>query len=411
MAMTAPNETDLLIVGGGPAGMMGGYLFARAGVRTCVLEKHQDFLRDFRGDTVHPSTLNLFDELGLLDRLLEQPHDKVTDVEAVIGGRRFRIADFTHLPGRGRFIAMMPQWHFLDFLASEARKLPAFALRTQCEATGLLEEENRVAGVITASGETLRARLVIAADGRRSVLRGAGALPLKDLGAPIDVFWFRVPKAPTPKNETQGYMDKGEMIVAIDRGDYFQCARVIQKGSADAVRAKGLERFRSDVATTAPIVADEIAALQSWDDIKLLGVSLDRLTCWHRPGLLAIGDAAHAMSPVGGVGINLAIQDAVAAANILAGPMARGEDPDPLLHRVQERRMFPVKVIQGIQRAVHHRVIGAAFRNQRIEAPWMLRLLSAIPLLQRVPARMLGLGVRREHIQSPQKTPADASAT
>jgi 2-polyprenyl-6-methoxyphenol hydroxylase-like FAD-dependent oxidoreductase len=402
--MTAANDPeglpDLLIVGGGPAGMMAGYLFARAGVRTCVLEKHHDFLRDFRGDTVHPSTLDLFDELGLLDRLLEQPHDKVSDVEAVVGGQRFRVADFSHLPGRGRFIAMMPQWHFLNFLADEARKLPAFTLRMECAATGLVEEDGRVAGVTIASGETLRARLVIAADGRRSVLRDAGALPLQDLGAPIDVFWFRVPKAPTSGNDTQGYMDKGELVVAIDRGDYFQCARVIQKGSADAIRAKGIERFRADVAATAPIVAGHIEAIASWDDIKLLSVSLDRLTRWHRPGLLAIGDAAHAMSPVGGVGINLAVQDAVAAANILAGPMARGEDPDPLLAKVQARRMLAVKVIQGIQGAVHHRVLGPALRNQRTEAPWLLRVLSASPLLQRVPARILGLGVRREHIRS-----------
>jgi 2-polyprenyl-6-methoxyphenol hydroxylase-like FAD-dependent oxidoreductase len=226
-------------------------------------------------------------------------------------------------------------------------------------------------------------------------------LPLQDLGAPIDVFWFRVPKAHTPGNETQGYMDKGEMVVVIDRGDYFQCARVIQKGSAEAVRAKGVDRFRADVASVAPIVAEGIAAIASWDDVKLLSVSLDRLTRWHRPGLLAIGDAAHAMSPVGGVGINLAIQDAVAAANILAGPMAAGADPDPLLQRVQDRRMFPVKVIQGMQRMVHKNVLGAALGNQRITPPWPLRLLSAVPLLQRIPARILGLGIRREHIRSP----------
>jgi 2-polyprenyl-6-methoxyphenol hydroxylase-like FAD-dependent oxidoreductase len=400
--MTVSNDADVLIVGGGPAGMMAGFLFARAGVLTRVLEKHGDFLRDFRGDTVHPSTLNLFDELGLLDRLLEQPHDKVPDVEAVVGGKRFRVADFSHLPGRGKFIAMMPQWHFLDFVASEARKLPAFELRVECEATGVVEEGGRIVGVTTASGETMRARLVIAADGRRSVLREAGALPLQDLGAPIDVFWFRVPKTPSPTNETQGYMDKGEMIATIDRGDYFQCARVIQKGSADAVRARGIERFRAEVAATAPVVADHVGAIKSWDDVKLLSVSLDRLTRWHRPGLLAIGDAAHAMSPVGGVGINLAIQDAVAAANILAGPMAQGGDPDPLLHRVQDRRMMPVKVIQGIQRAVHHRVLGPALRNQHVEAPALLKLLSAVSVLQRIPARILGLGVRREHIRSPQ---------
>ncbi len=395
------NDQQVVIAGGGPAGMMAGYLLARAGVRTRVLEKHGDFLRDFRGDTVHPSTLDLFDELGLLDRFLELPHDRVSDVEAVVGGERFRVADFRHLPGRGRFIAMMPQWHLLDFVAAEARKYPAFGLRMECEATGLVEENGRVVGVATTAGETIRAKLVIAADGRGSRLRAAANLPLHDLGAPIDVFWFRVPRPDTSANDTQGYMDRGQMVVAIDRGDYFQCARVIAKGSADAMRAQGIDHFRDDVVATAPILASGISALGGWDDIKLLSVSLDRLTCWSRPGLLAIGDAAHAMSPVGGVGINLAVQDAVAAANILAAAMAAGSDVDPLLARVQARRLFPVRVIQGMQRIVHDRVIGAALRNQRIRPPLVLRLLGAMPLLQRIPARVLGLGVRREHIRSP----------
>ncbi|WP_116089760.1 FAD-dependent oxidoreductase [Sphingomonas crusticola] len=397
----ADNETDLCVVGGGPAGMMAGYLFARAGVRTTVLEKHGDFLRDFRGDTVHPSTLDLFDELGLLDALLERPHDKVYDVGAVIGGETLRIADFSHLPGRGRFIAMMPQWEFLDFLAGEARKLPAFTLRMNSEAVDLIHDGNRIVGVRTRTGEAVRAKLVLAADGRGSVLRGAAALPLHDLGAPIDVFWFRVPKQRTPDNRTQGYIGNGQMVVAIDRGDYFQCARVIPKGSADAVRGEGIERFRADVIATAPILRDRISALGSFDDIKLLTVSLDRLTRWHAPGLLAIGDAAHAMSPVGGVGINLAIQDAVAAANILAGPMARGEPLDTLTPGVQHRRMLAVRVIQGMQRLVHERVIGAAFRNRSPKASGLVRLINAVPLSQRIPARVLGLGIRREHIRSP----------
>jgi 2-polyprenyl-6-methoxyphenol hydroxylase-like FAD-dependent oxidoreductase len=242
---------------------------------------------------------------------------------------------------------------------------------------------------------------VIAADGRGSRLRAAANLPLDDLGAPIDVFWFRVPKAATSANETQGYMDRGQMVVAIDRGDYFQCARVIAKGSADDIRGQGIDRFRAEVVATAPVLASGIAALGGWDEIKLLSVSLDRLTCWSRPGLLAIGDAAHAMSPVGGVGINLAVQDAVAAANILAAALVAGQDIDPLLPRVQARRLFPVRVIQGLQLIVHERVIGAALGNQRIKPPWLLRLLGAVPLLQRVPARVLGLGVRREHIRSP----------
>ena len=395
------SETDLCVVGGGPAGMMCGYLFARAGVRTTVLEKHGDFLRDFRGDTVHPSTLDLFDELGLLDALLERPHDKVMNIGAVVGGEEIRIADFTHLPGRGRFIALMPQWEFLNFLAEQARKLPAFTLRMESEAVGLMHEAGRVVGVFTRGGDNIRARLVIAADGRGSVLRRAAGLPLYDLGAPIDVFWFRVPKQPTPENRTQGYIDHGQMVVTIDRGDYFQCARVIGKGGADAIRAQGIGRFRDEVAATAPILRDAIGAITSFDEVKLLTVSLDRLTRWYAPGLLAIGDAAHAMSPVGGVGINLAIQDAVAAANILAAAMQRGEDLDKLTPRVQERRMFPVRVIQGLQRTIHERVIGAAFRNSTPRPPAIARLMNAVPLLQRIPARILGLGVRREHIRSP----------
>jgi 2-polyprenyl-6-methoxyphenol hydroxylase-like FAD-dependent oxidoreductase len=393
------GDCDLLIVGGGPAGMMAGLLFARAGVRTLVLEKHGDFLRDFRGDTVHPSTLGLIDELGLLDAFLTRPHDKVADIEAVIAGTPYRIADFSHLPGRAKFIAMMPQWEFLDFVAEEARRYPAFALRMSTEAEAAIEEGDRVLGVCTTTGEEIGAGLVIAADGRGSKLRAE--LPLQDLGAPIDVLWFRVPKQRTPTNDTQGYISGGEMIVAIDRGDYFQCARVIEKGSAERILARGSEAFRAEVAAVVPEVRDGISALPSLDEVKLLTVTLDRLTRWHRPGLLTIGDAAHAMSPVGGVGINLAIQDAVAAANILAGPMARGEDLDPLLAKVQKRRMFPVKVVQAMQRTVHRRVIGAVLGGTLQTAPWPVRLLGRVPLLQRIPARVLGLGLRREHIRSP----------
>lgn len=395
-------DYDIIVAGGGPAGMMAGLLFARAGLRTVVLEKHGDFMRDFRGDTVHPSTLNLFDELGLLDALLERPHDKVGDVAAVVGGRTWQIADFTHLPGRGTFIAMIPQWKFLDFVAQAAARYPAFEPRMNAQAVDVVEQDGRIAGVKLADGSALSARLMIAADGRGSVLRRAAGLPLEDLGAPIDVFWFRVPKARTEANQTQGYIAGGEMIVAIDRGDYFQGARVIAKGAADAIRARGIEAFRVDVGATAPVMAEGAAAIASWDDVKLLSVSLDRLTRWFRPGLLAIGDAAHAMSPVGGVGINLAIQDAVAAANILCEPMLNGESPDRYLIQVEERRMLPVRVIQGMQRFVHRNVIGAALGRRVGDAPLPLRLLDRFALLQRLPARLLGLGIRREHIRSPE---------
>lgn len=399
--MTDQSAPSVIIVGGGPAGMMAGLLFARAGVRTIVFEKHADFLRDFRGDTVHPSTLNLFHELGLLEALLTREHDKVSLVGAVIGGREYRIADFSRLRGPAPFIAMMPQWHFLDFVADVARELPAFTLRMETEAVGLIESAERVEGVRLENGEDIRAGLVIAADGRNSHMRQAAGLPLKDLGAPIDVLWFRLPKVRTPHNRTQGYIDRGEMIVTIDRGDYFQCARVIEKGGADEIRAAGIEQFRDDVAKTVPSLGANVAAIIDWNDVKLLTVSLNRLTRWHRPGFLAIGDAAHAMSPVGGVGINLAIQDAVAAANILAGPLAADVIVDPLLYRVQARRMLAVCMTQGLQRLIHRKVIGAAMRNRKPQPPTAIKLLQTFPALQGIPARLLGLGVRREHVQSP----------
>jgi 2-polyprenyl-6-methoxyphenol hydroxylase-like FAD-dependent oxidoreductase len=395
------TDAEILIVGGGPAGMMAGLLFARAGVRTLVLEKHADFLRDFRGDTVHPSTLDLFAELGLLDGLLALPHQRVPRLGVAIGGRPYGVADFRHLPGAGKFIAMMPQWHFLDFVAREARRYPTFTLRMGTEAVGPMIEEGRVTGVQLGAGAILRARLTLACDGRRSVLREEAGLPIEDLGAPIDVFWFRVPKRRADGDASIGYLGGGEMIVTIDRGDYFQCARVIAKGAAEAIRARGLPAFRAEVSRAAPVLAGDIDAVASWDDVKLLSVSLDRLTRWWRPGLLAIGDAAHAMSPVGGVGINLAVQDAVAAANMLAGPLASGVDVDPLLAKVQVRRMLPVRVVQALQAAAHRSVLTPALAGGLTRAPWPVRLLGAVPALQRIPGRLIGLGIRREHIRSP----------
>ncbi|PZU61108.1 MAG: monooxygenase [Sphingobium sp.] len=398
----------LVIVGGGPAGMMAGLLFARAGVETLVLEKHGDFLRDFRGDTVHPSTLELFRELGLADELLARPHDKATELTGRVAGRQVRIADFTRLPVESRFIALMPQWEFLDFLKEAAARYPAFHLRMNAEATGIhTDAAGRVDGVRMADGDTIDARLVIAADGRRSVLRDAAALPLEDMGAPMDVFWFRLPKLDTAGNDTMGVFEAGRLFVLIDRGDYWQAAYVFPKGQADAVRARGMDAFHAELATLTPEIAQAAATLTDWDQVKLLSVSLDRLTRWHMPGLLAIGDAAHAMSPVGGVGINLAIQDAVAAANILAGPLAQGMDPDPLLAQVQARRLFPTRVVQGMQKMVHDRIIGALLRPEvRLErVPLPLRLLDRYAVLRGIPARILGLGVRREHIRSPSVPP------
>jgi 2-polyprenyl-6-methoxyphenol hydroxylase-like FAD-dependent oxidoreductase len=298
---------------------------------------------------------------------------------------------------------MMPQWEFLDFLADEARHYPGFNLRMEAEAIDLLIEDGRVAGVRLKDGEEIRATLTIAADGRGSILRARAGLPKKDLGAPIDVLWFRLPKEPTPSNETGGTFGAGTLVVEIDRGDYWQCAYVVPKGAAEEIQAAGIAAFRADVAKAAPELSDSVDTLESWDQVKLLSVSLDRLERWWRPGLLAIGDAAHAMSPVGGVGINLAVQDAVAAANILAGPLAAGKDPDPLLKRVESRRLFPTRIIQAAQKAVHDRVLTPLVLRRAVlnKVPLPLRMFQRLPILRRIPARLVGLGVRREHIRSP----------
>jgi 2-polyprenyl-6-methoxyphenol hydroxylase-like FAD-dependent oxidoreductase len=397
------SDLDLIIAGGGPAGMMAGLLFARAGCRVQVLEKHADFFRDFRGDTVHPSTLELLRELGLLREFLKRPHDEVRTLTARVANREITFADTSHLPVESRFIALMPQWDFLDFLAQEARHYPTFSLRMEAEATDLIIEKGRVAGVRLRDGEEVRARLAIAADGRGSILRDKAGLPKKDLGAPIDVLWFRLPKEKTPTNQTGGTFGAGTFLVELDRGDYWQCAYVVPKGAADEIRKNRLPAFKADVARAAPELAPVVDTLEGWDQVKLLSVSLDRLTRWWRPGLLAIGDAAHAMSPVGGVGINLAVQDAVAAANVLAGPLARGQDVDPLLKKVHERRLLPTRIIQGAQKIIHNRVLTPlVVRKAKLDkVPFVLGLFDRVPLLRRIPARLVGLGVRREHIRSP----------
>ena len=399
-------KKHLCIVGGGPAGMVAGLLFARAGVHTTVLEKHADFLRDFRGDTVHPSTLRIFAELGLLDAFLARPHDKVHELGAWIGDRHVEIADFSGFDRRWNFIAMMPQWDFLDFVADEARFYPHFELLMEAEGLGLVEEAGKVAGIRYRHGgeeKEIRADLVIACDGRRSVLREAAALPLLSFGAPMDVFWFRIPKQRNADNESTGVITAGTIMALIDRGEYWQCAYVFAKGREEEIRALGIERFRQTVAQTAPMIPLDVAAIQSWEDVKLLTVALDRLERWHQPGLLVIGDAAHAMSPIGGVGINVAVQDAVAAANLLAALMAEGRDVDPLLAKVQARRMPAVRSIQGFQDAAQRRVISRLLtrRSGPLKVPLVLRLIDRFPLLRRLPAAFIGFGIRAEHVRSP----------
>jgi 2-polyprenyl-6-methoxyphenol hydroxylase-like FAD-dependent oxidoreductase len=396
-------EADLVIVGGGPAGMIAGLLFARAGIETLVIEKHKDFLRDFRGDTIHPSTLQLFHELGLLEALLQRDHVTVPVIHGRVAGETIPVADFRHLPVAARYLALMPQWDFLDFVAQAAAHYPNFRLERCTEATGTIVRDGRVVGVSLADGGTAAARrLVIAADGRHSVLRETAGLPRETIGAPMDVFWFRLPKSAEPVNESVGVFDPGRIFVLIDRRDYWQCAFVFPKGSAGKIRDEGLDAFRERVAAVGP-ETQGVEAIESWDDVKLLTVSVDRLTTWHRPGLLFIGDAAHAMSPIGGVGINLAVQDAVAAANILGAAMAAGEPVDPLLARVQARRMLPTRLTQGVQKLVQDRVVAPLLAGSQFDRPPLaLRLLGKVPILRRLPARVIGLGFRPEHVHSPE---------
>ena len=393
---------DVVVVGGGPAGVMAGLLFARAGVSVRVIEKHADFFRDFRGDTVHPSTMEILGQLGMLDRFLERPHDRVTQAQIRIAGREYTIGDLSHLATPAPFIAMMPQWEFLDFLRDEAEAFPGFALEMEAEAVGFVEESARIAGVRLADGRVLRAgKLVVMADGRSSLVWRLDMLPLTQLGAPMDVLWFRLGKADNPGDKLRGAIETGRMAVLIDRRSYWQAAFLIPKGAAEEVRARGIGWLREQIQSLFPEL-DLSGGLASTDDLHLLSVALDRLDRWHRPGLLAIGDAAHAMSPIGGIGINLAIQDAVAAANALAGPLARGEDPDALLHKVQDRRLFATRLIQAGQKAAQDNVIGAVLSGRPIAgAPWPIRLLDRFAPLRRIPGRMIGLGVRRERVRSP----------
>jgi len=386
--------------------MMLGFLLARAGVPVMVLEKHPDFLRDFRGDTIHPSTLELMHELGLLDEFLKLPHSSVARLSGQVGDTTIALADFSHLPTHCKFIALMPQWDFLDFLAAHGKKYRAFNLRMRTEATDLIEEGRRVAGVRakTPDGEIeIRADLTVGCDGRHSTLRERAGFPVEDIGAPMDILWFRVSRRDSDTAETFGHMEAGRMLVMLNRTDYWQCAYVIPKGGIDKVKAAGLEAFRDSVALMSPFLRDRLSEIKSWDDVKLLTVAVDRLSRWHRPGLLCIGDAAHAMSPIGGVGINLAIQDAVAAANILAAPLKEGRVTEALLEAVQRRRTMPMRVIQWLQVQVQNNVLNPVLKSSaRPKPPFAAKVLNWFPPLQRLPARIIGLGVRPEHVRTPE---------
>ncbi len=406
---TETIKTSCVIAGGGPAGMMCGLLLARAGIDVLVLEKHADFLRDFRGDTIHPSTLEIMYELGLLGAFLKRPHSELHTLAGIVGDDRIALADFSHLPTHCRFIALMPQWDFLDFLAYQARRYPSFKLKMRAEVDGLLEDGETIVGLTANEPEgrlEVRSDLVIGADGRHSVVREKAGLRVEDLGAPMDVLWFRLPKRPEDEGQTLGRIQAGVVFVMLDRGDYWQCAYVIPKGGFAELRRRGLDAFRQAVAALNPELAARMAEIGSWDDVKLLTVAVDRLARWYRKGLLCIGDAAHAMSPIGGVGINLAIQDAVAAANILWRPLRAGRVSEVDLRKVQARREWPTRATQRLQLFIQDRVISNVLAlTRRPSAPLALKLFNWLPVLRRIPARLIGMGFRPEHVRSPALPP------
>ena len=382
-----------------------GLLLARVGVKVLVLEKHADFLRDFRGDTIHPSTLEVMHELGLLGGLLKLPHQKVPRLMAQFGDERVPLADFSGVATRCPFIAMMPQWDFLNFLASHARRYPGFELMMQAEALDLITESGQVIGVSATTPDgplDIRCALVVGADGRSSNLRAKSGLKVEDLGAPMDALWFRLPRKQSDTDETQGRFDQGRIFVMLNRGDYWQCAFVIAKGTFEKMKAAGIGDFRAKLGKLLPFDASRATDVASMDDLKLLTVQVNRLTTWHKAGLLFIGDAAHAMSPVGGVGINLAVQDAVAAANILAKPLLENSVDDGDLAAVQRRRLFPTRATQAMQVLIQNRVIAPALAGKAnagpLRPPFVFRLLQRFPYLRRYPARLMGLGVRPEHV-------------
>jgi len=394
------------IVGGGPAGMMLGYLLGRAGIDVVVLEKHADFFRDFRGDTVHPSTLQVMDELGLIDGFLKLPHQRLQKMDGMFGGTRVRIADLSRLKVKYPFIAFMPQWDFLNFLRESGKRFASLKVMMSTEAIDLIRDGGRVAGVRANNPEgavDIEADLTIACDGRHSLVRERAGLATLEIGAPMDVLWFRAGKRQNETESVFARVDPGSMMVTFDRGDYWQCAYVIAKGQYDAVKARGLSALLDDVARMAPILKPGLADVKNWDDVKLLTVAINRLPRWTRPGLLCIGDAAHAMSPIGGVGVNLAVQDAVATANLLAAKLANGCPAEEELDAVRRRREFPVRMTQRMQVVAQNNIVSAALKpgGEALKVPLVVRLITAVPWLQGITARFVGLGVRPEHVHSP----------
>ena len=384
--------------------MMLGFLLARSGVDVVVLEKHADFLRDFRGDTIHPSTLELMYELGILDDFLRLPHQEVSELAGQVGNETLKVADFTHLPTHCKFLVLMPQWDFLNFIAEQGKRYPGFHVMMQTEATALIEQNGGIAGVIAKSAEgniEIRADLVVGTDGRHSVVRERAGLQVTDLGAPIDVLWMRISRSPSDRGRALGHAAAGKILVMINREDYWQCGFVIPKGAGDEIRRRGIEQFREELATLEPFLRDRVSELRDWNDVSQLTVKVDRLKRWWRPGLLCVGDAAHAMSPVGGVGINLAIQDAVAVANILAPKLAATNFSDRDLAAVQRRREFPTRATQKLQVAIQNKVIRRVLSSSRpLSVPWVLKLMQKWPALRRIPARVIGMGFRPEHIRT-----------